>query len=82
MPLPDSILFPPGYSSANSLFEMYLLGAGEIVQGKQAVSEQRQVNVVDNLSITKGAHQLKFGVDYRWLAPSPARSRTVNLWNS
>jgi hypothetical protein len=69
VPLPDSVLFPPGYSSANSLFEMYLLGAGEIVQGKQAISEQRQVNVVDNLSVTKGAHQLKFGVDYRWLAP-------------
>ena len=69
VPLPDSVLFPPGYASANSLFEMYLVGAGEIVQGKQAVSEQRQVNVVDNLSMTKGAHQLKFGMDYRWLAP-------------
>ena len=69
VPLPDSILFPPGYSSANGLFEFLIQGAGELVQGKQAVSEQRQVNVVDNLSFGKNAHQLKFGVDYRWLAP-------------
>ena len=32
-------------------------------------NEQRQLNFVDNLSWTKGAHQLKFGVDYRRLAP-------------
>src|SRR5262249_44571058 len=30
-----------------------------------------------NLSVTKGGHQMKFGVDYRWLAPfsSPAAYR-------
>jgi hypothetical protein len=27
------------------------------------------VNLVDNLSLTKGSHQMKFGVDYRWLSP-------------
>ena len=32
-------------------------------------NEQRQVNLVDNLMVTKGSHQLRFGVDYRWLAP-------------
>src|SRR5262249_378558 len=31
--------------------------------------EQRQINLIDNLLVTTGAHQLKFGVDYRWLAP-------------
>jgi hypothetical protein len=30
---------------------------------------QRQLNFVDNLSAIKGSHQMKFGVDYRWLAP-------------
>ena len=37
--------------------------------GKNQTNEQRQVNLVDNISITAGQHQLKFGVDYRWLSP-------------
>src|SRR5258708_2046293 len=35
----------------------------------QISDEQRQINLVDNLSVTAGSHQLKFGVDYRWLSP-------------
>ena len=47
---------------------------GNTCRAKQGTNEQRQINLVDNLSVTKGGHQLKFGVDYRWLAPfsSPA----------
>src|SRR5271155_903014 len=66
---PDSLLFPPGFSSTNGVFNLYIAGAGEIAKGKYATDEQRQVNLVDNLSLTMGSHQLKFGVDYRWLSP-------------
>jgi hypothetical protein len=69
VPLPDSLLFPPGFSSANGVFGLLIEGVGEIAQGKFATNEERQVNLVDNLSATTGAHQLKFGVDYRWLSP-------------
>src|SRR5580700_2785822 len=69
VPLTEAQMFPPGYSSPNSLFEFYLLGPGEYTQGKRGTDEQRQVNFVDNLSLTKSGHRLKFGVDYRWLAP-------------
>ncbi|HET6850925.1 MAG TPA: TonB-dependent receptor [Pyrinomonadaceae bacterium] len=69
VPLQDSMLFPEPFTSANSLFLFVVGGAGEYAQGKQGVNEQRQVNVLDNLSVIKGSHQLKFGVDYRWLAP-------------
>ncbi len=31
---------------------------------------QRQINLVDNVSWVKGGHQLKFGIDYRRLAPT------------
>jgi hypothetical protein len=74
VPIPDSQLFPSGITSANGTFLFIILGVGEYVQGKQGVTEQRQINLIDNLSVTKGSHQLKFGVDYRWLAPfsSPA----------
>jgi hypothetical protein len=73
-PLPDSLLFPSGITSDNGTFLFIILGVGQYVQGKQGTDEQRQVNLIDNLSVTKGSHQMKFGVDYRWLAPfsSPA----------
>ncbi len=69
VPLQDSMLFPSPFTSADSLFLLIVGGAGEYAQGKQGVSEQRQINLLDNLSAIKGSHQLKFGVDYRWLAP-------------
>ncbi len=69
VPLPDSLLFPSGFSSTDSAFLLLINGVGEYGQGKSGTDEQRQVNIIDNLSLTKGRHQLKFGVDYRWLAP-------------
>jgi hypothetical protein len=68
-PLPDSMLFPPGFSSNDSGFLFFIAGVGEYGQGKAGTDEQRQVNIIDNLSITRRQHQLKFGVDFRWLAP-------------
>jgi hypothetical protein len=69
VPLPDSVLFPTGISSANGTFGFYIPGVGEYAQGKSGLNEQRQLNFIDNLSLTEARHQLKFGVDYRWLAP-------------
>ena len=69
VPLPDSALFPSRYTSADSLFELFMLGAGQLAKGKQATDEQRQINLIDNISMIKGSHQMKFGVDYRWLSP-------------
>jgi hypothetical protein len=69
VPLSDSLVFPSPYTSANGAFLLYIAGAGEYGQGKLATDEQRQVNVIDTLSVTKGSHQLKFGADYRWLSP-------------
>jgi hypothetical protein len=69
VPLPDSALFPTGFSSMNSVFEFLIEGAGEFATGKYSTDEQRQINFVDNLSMTTGRHQLKFGADYRWLSP-------------
>jgi Carboxypeptidase regulatory-like domain/TonB dependent receptor len=68
-PLPDSVLFPSGFSSTNSLFLQFVPGVGEYGQGKSATDEQRQINFIDNLLLTIRSHQLKFGVDYRWLSP-------------
>jgi len=69
VPVPDSAFFPPGFTASNASVGMEILGVGELVSGKSAIDEQRQVNLIDSLSVTKGTHQMKFGVDYRWLAP-------------
>jgi len=68
-PLPDSLVFPSGSSSANGSFALNINGAGVYTQGKNATDEQRQVNLIDNASWSKNNHQLRFGVDYRWLSP-------------
>src|SRR5258705_1058131 len=36
MPLPDSALFPPGFSSANGIYSLEITGVGEILHGKFA----------------------------------------------
>jgi hypothetical protein len=69
VPLADSVLFPAGVSSANGVFSLFIAGVGQYNQGNTGTSEQRQFNILDNLSLTNGNHQVKLGVDYRWLAP-------------
>jgi hypothetical protein len=69
VPLPNSLMFPSGFSAANSNLEVFIVGTGQYEQGKQATDEQRQINFIENLSVVRGSHQLKFGVDYRWLSP-------------
>jgi Carboxypeptidase regulatory-like domain/TonB dependent receptor len=68
-PPSDSLLFPAGSSPTNSAYLFLINGAGEYGEGKAATDEQRQINLIDNLSVTTGNHQLKFGADYRWLSP-------------
>src|SRR5262249_40963812 len=69
VPLPNSLFYPSGFSTSNSNFIIVVGGAGEFVQGQAGTDKQHQVNVVDTLSVITGRHQLKFGVDYRWLGP-------------
>ncbi|HVF56828.1 MAG TPA: TonB-dependent receptor [Pyrinomonadaceae bacterium] len=71
-PPPDSLLFPPFASPRTAGFRFTLsggansnFGVGEIVDNRQ-----RQLNVVDNLSVTSGANSLKFGIDLRRLTPT------------
>ena len=45
---------------------------GSIQAGANVRNLQRQVNLVDNVSVQKGSHNLKFGVDYRRLSPQYA----------
>jgi len=62
---------PSGFNAHNGAFQFFLLGVTSLGPnlGLQGQNKQRQVNVVDSLSVQKGSHTLKFGIDYRRLSP-------------
>ena len=70
--VPDaSTYFPASYtgSNANYAFVIGQLSNRVLSFGKIGQNVNRQWNITDNLSLRKGAHSLKFGIDYRRLAP-------------
>src|SRR5882724_97633 len=71
VPPPDSILFPSFTSRQDAGFSFVLSEALYSVGGakNRGGNYQRQINLVDNLSVATGAHQLRFGADYRRLFP-------------
>ena len=69
VPPPDSLLFPSFTTREDALFSFGISPGRALVIGKNVGNVQRQINLIDNLSVVAGAHQLKFGVDYRLLLP-------------
>ena len=57
-----------GAGSSGLVFFSYN-GYTTLLLNTQSVGTQRQWNFVDTMSLSLGRHQLKFGVDYRRLAP-------------
>src|SRR5262249_43944769 len=56
-------------------------GGPDYLVGRNGVNLQRQMNLVDNLIVAAGNHQLKFGADYRRLSPIRGiRSNTINVY--
>src|SRR5258708_37850122 len=51
------------------MLAVWLSLTGSINAGVGANNLQRQINIVDNLTVQKGAHSLKFGGDFRRLSP-------------
>jgi hypothetical protein len=72
VPPPESLLYPSGFSSDTALFTFSIVGGVNAFYniGISVDNVQRQLNVVDTLSIIKGSHQIKMGVDFRRLTPS------------
>lgn len=70
IPPSASVLFPAVAPADDSLFRAFFNGfAFHLRAGRVAATTSTQVNIVDNLSVLRGRHQLKLGVDYRWLSP-------------
>ncbi len=71
IPPPDSLLFSAFGIPETSFATIGVPGTASqaIQKGTFGIETQRQINVVDTLSLIKGSHHLKFGVDYRRLNP-------------
>ena len=76
-PLPDSAVFPAGYSGDDSIFGFRLTNGvlANVMYGNLARNFTRQYNVVDSYSLVKRAHQLKLGLDWRRLRVRTRNSR-------
>jgi hypothetical protein len=67
-----SLPFPAPFTSKNALlaFRIPALTPGGYDVGGNVQNSQSQINTVDNLSMQRGSHALKFGVDFRRLSPA------------
>ena len=68
LPFPNASLTT---QNAAFSFAIFSLGSnGEVLQdGENAHNKQRQINIIDSISIQKGSHEIKLGADFRRLSP-------------
>ena len=66
LPLPS----PFTADNAKFIFSVGGLRNGIYFEGANVRNLQQQVNLVDNISVQKGSHNVKFGADYRRLSPA------------
>ncbi|HKY41524.1 MAG TPA: carboxypeptidase regulatory-like domain-containing protein [Pyrinomonadaceae bacterium] len=71
VPPPPSLLFPSSVPLSDAGFQFLLRGGTNtaLVAGRNVDNLQRQINVVDSLTLIRGSHQLRMGIDYRRLTP-------------
>jgi outer membrane receptor protein involved in Fe transport len=72
VPPPASTVFGPYNSATAQTIWLFNDSDGGVREGLFSGNVQRQLNFVDNFSLTVGTHQLKFGVDWRRLTPTSA----------
>jgi len=75
VPPSDQILFSPlipadtGFTTFNFTFSSTGASSTSFSKGNGDTNRQRQINIVDSLSLTAGEHSIKFGLDYRRIFP-------------
>ncbi|MCU1315247.1 MAG: TonB-dependent receptor plug [Candidatus Acidoferrum typicum] len=68
--VPSMPPYPNGFTNKNANFSVDIFSLSPAIGvGKAQHQKQQQINVVDNFSTQRGGHALKFGVDFRRLAP-------------
>jgi hypothetical protein len=68
---PRSFFIPSAFDTphANTIISLNVGNFSQLRLGSPADNLQRQINLLDSVSLTQGSHQLKFGMDYRRLSP-------------
>jgi hypothetical protein len=77
--------FPSSFTARNGLFQFFVFSLGNnltLSAGAVGHNQQRQINILDSVSLQKGSHSLKFGVDYRRLSPrvAPTAYQQLNFF--
>ena len=77
--------FPSPFTVQDAFFNFGILSLGNtttLAAGASGHNHQRQFNVVDSVSLQKGSHSLKFGMDYRRLSPrfNPSAYQQLNFF--
>lgn len=69
---PFSPPLPSPLTSANSIFGalLFFLNHGSVSVGSLGRNVQHQINLVDTVTMQRGSHNLKAGIDYRRLSPA------------
>ena len=75
---PDSLFFPSGFTSSDSQVIFNVDPFPAVTIGFDLGDTARQLQAVDNLSLSTGAHQFKFGADYRWFSPAQTEPRLLS----
>jgi len=80
VPADPGLLLSP-LSDTNNLAAFLTFDSSSYFQGPNARNKTTQLNFVDDLSVILGAHQLKFGADYRdiFLDQNPNQHQAVAL---
>ena len=75
--------FPSPFTIQNSAFTVQVFSAGSLLNGANAHNNQRQLNILDTVSLQKGSHSLKFGMDFRRLTPrvDPVEYAQIHLFD-
>lgn len=70
VPPANSALFPAPFASPDSSLTFVSIdGPTHFREGRFADNLQRQGNAISNTSLLRGRHDIRFGADYRYLAP-------------
>jgi outer membrane receptor protein involved in Fe transport len=77
----DAVFFPPSVSHQDSMYGFSLGNGSSFFVGRDVDNVQRQINLVDNLSILKGGHNVRVGIDYRRLLPVYGQRRYNQMAN-
>jgi carboxypeptidase family protein len=71
-----SLPYPGSFTNQNAVLSFIVLSLGvnhAVADGLSSRNEQHQFNIVDSVTIQKGLHGIKIGVDFRRLTPILSR---------